>query len=667
LLCVNVANSEFRQDINALRAIAVASVMLFHFRVPGFAGGFAGVDIFFVISGYLMTSIIATARARNEFTVARFLRARAARILPALFVLVVAVVLVAALLLPPVDLRSIARHGTYALMFWSNQVLAGEAGYFAPGSDENPFLHTWSLSVEWQFYLLLPFALMGLGKLGRQGWSVLVIGLIGSAAFASLEQDANVRFFGLSARAWELAVGGLTYLATTTPTFWSSLARWRRIVALSGLALVALAVAFVDSNMKWPMPWAMLPVVGTALIIAARHEFRAYAWAPVQALGRWSYSVYLWHWPIVVALRLTHRQSEVNWMALGFVLSTLFGYLSYRWIEAPARVAFRTSTWPVISWAASAWLLAVTGTVLLVKADGWPQRQPAMADSLQALRAAEADWTFPGGCVNWKSRAEPVLCSVHPEAVARKPWLVVGDSHAQHLWPYFDARAVGRRVDFMTAGGCPPLPGMNQKTPGYDCQRVFDRAQDLVRTGNYERVIVASWWDGYFIGDAAVCVWKGGRCGATISTIEDARLAFDAVARTWQTWRALGVQVYAVLPEPRLRVSQPRELARRQYLQIDEASARAVSLREYLRLAGPVRAEVTRAALLAGAVLLDPAAQLCDARTCKLEDDQGAPIFRDGSHFRATWAAQSMHYLDDALLAEIGRPVADTAHPKRLP
>jgi len=653
---VTTADPEFRQDINALRAIAVAAVMLFHFRVPGFSGGFVGVDVFFAISGFLMTRIIATARDRGGFSVLRFLRARAARILPALFVLVVTVNLVSALVLPPVDLRAISRYGAFALLFWSNQILAGESGYFAPSSDENPFLHTWSLALEWQFYLLLPFALMGRGPLRRQGWLVLGFGLAGSAAFATFEHNDTIRFFTLGARAWELALGGLAYLATSKARPAGPSSRWRPYLAMAGLVQIACGIWLVDPYVPWPIPWAILPVMGTAVVIASRHQFAAYAWAPVQALGRWSYSVYLWHWPTLVALRFMHLESDVAWIAMAMTLSIVLGYLSYRWIEVPARVALRTSTGSTNARVAGAWVAAILANVLFVKIDGWPQRRPAMADSLRSLKSAEADWTFPGRCVNWKTQVDPVLCTVHPEAVGSRRWLVVGDSHAQHMWPYFEAKASGRRIDFMTAGGCPPLPGLNLKVPGYDCPRIFDRVDALVRSGLYERVIVAAWWDGYFTGDAPVCMWQDGRCGATIATTAAARASFDAVSQAWRAWHALGTQVYAFLPEPRLRVSQPRELARRRFMGIDEGPARAVSADAYFRTTGPVRAEVTRAASMAGATVIDPAAQLCDTQVCRLVDAQGEPILRDGSHFRASWVAKSMAYPDEALLARPRRP-----------
>ena len=241
------------------------------------------------------------------------------------------------------------------------------------------------------------------------------------------------------------------------------------------------------------------------------------------------------------------------------------------------------------------------------------------------------------------------MCSLHLEVTTQKPWLVVGDSHAQHLWPYFDARSKDRRIDFMTSGGCPPLPGLNTAAPGYDCPRVFDRVRGLVQTGRYERVIVASWWDGYFVGDAPLCVWQKGRCQDAVIGLDDARPAFDAAVAIWSEWRGRGVDVFVVLPEPRLRVNQPREMARRRYLGLDESPAEFISQDDYFRSVGPVRAEVARAARLAGAAVIDPAAQLCHEGQCRFVDGAGHPILRDGSHFRSSWAAQGMHYPDELL------------------
>lgn len=621
--------------------------MLFHFHVPGFSGGFAGVDVFFVISGYLMTSIIVTARSRGEFTIESFLLARAGRIFPALFVLVAVVLVVALVLLPPVDVRSIARYAAYALMFWSNQILASEDGYFATASNENVFLHTWSLSLEWQFYLLLPLILIGRAKIHRNAWVILVTALVASAVYSVLEPSTGVRFFSLGARAWELAAGGLIFLATLRPSATGSVRPWRRVAAWIGLAIILASFRVVDESMSWPMPWALLPVGGTCIVIAAASDASIFGWKAIQALGRWSYSVYLWHWPCVVALRMLHRQSEPGWIIFGIALSILLGCLSYRLVEDPARRWLRSLPLRRSALVACGWLAAVGVAGGIVKADGLPQREPQLARGLRDLQLAEIDSTFPPQCANWRTSEELKLCELHSEVVSRKAWLVVGDSHAQHYWPYFDARVKHRRVDFMTSAGCAPLPGLNVARRGFECPRVFDRVRELVDTGHYDRVIFASWWNIYF--DGRLCVWQDARCQARVADIGDAAPSFEALRATWREWRARGIAVNVVLPEPTPGFNQPRELARRRHLGLDASPAESIPANNYLRHAGPVGEALERTAKLAGASLIDPADQLCHEGRCWFVDEGRQPIARDSNHLRATWVALGMHYLDRLL------------------
>ena len=201
----------------------------------------------------------------------------------------------------------------------------------------------------------------------------------------------------------------------------------------------------------------------------------------------------------------------------------------------------------------------------------------------------------------------------------------------------------------MTAAGCPPLPGINFRKPGTDCSRVFDRVRELVDTGRYERVIFASWWDQYFTG--MFCIWQDKRCQAKISDVKEAAQIFNVVVSTWREWRARGVAVSVILPEPAPGFDQPVELARRRYLGLDAAPAESISTNDYARAAGPVRGVLVLAAKLTGASVIDPADQLCHDDRCWFIDDRKQPILRDSNHFRATWAAQHMHY-PDVLLSE---------------
>lgn len=342
----------FRPDIAGLRAWAVLAVMLFHFGVPGFAGGFVGVDIFFVISGFLMTRIIVgglQGQDGRRFSVLGFYLARARRIVPALLVLCAVLLALGWFALPATDYRPLGMHALTSVLFVSNIQYWREAGYFDVASHDKWLLHTWSLSVEWQFYLLLPLLLWSMWRLwpGRRCMGlVLGAGLLASITLSVwlTGQKPEAAFFLLPTRAWEMLAGGLVALAGTVA---STVTQWRQRT-LEGLGFVMVAISIVTANpARWPGVAAVLPVLGTVLVlIAQRHDSWLTAPALLQRLGDWSYSVYLWHWPVAVALVYAGWQEQGGAVLAGMALSLALGWASYRWVEPLGRQ--RLAHWPTL-------------------------------------------------------------------------------------------------------------------------------------------------------------------------------------------------------------------------------------------------------------------------------------------------------------------------------
>ncbi|QJD58739.1 acyltransferase [Pseudomonas sp. gcc21] len=250
----------FRDDINGLRAWAVVSVILFHFHVPGFAGGFVGVDIFFVISGFLMTGIIIRgleeprSETSNSFSLIGFYLARGVRIIPALLVLCLALLAIGWFFLPAIEYRSLGVHSTSAVGFLSNFKFWAEAGYFDTASHEKWFLHTWSLSVEWQFYLILPLVLMLVWKLapGRKAATLAALALvILSLALSVFISDTHpgAAFYLLPTRAWEMLAGGLVFLLADRLSLAERARQW---LYGAGFGFIVLSIAAFDSTTVWP-------------------------------------------------------------------------------------------------------------------------------------------------------------------------------------------------------------------------------------------------------------------------------------------------------------------------------------------------------------------------------------------------------------------------------
>ena len=330
----------FREDINGLRAWAVMAVLFFHFSLIGLPGGFVGVDVFFVISGYLMTAIIVSGHEKGNFSVWKFYMARARRILPALMIVITALLVLGWFWLPTPDYQALGAQSVYSLTFLSNIHYWLSAGYFDAAAQEKWLLHTWSLAVEAQFYLLYPLfvALMwrfwpGLKAL-TIGLSVLFMASLALNLVVSFWKP-TVAFYLLPTRGWELAAGGLVYLIARQR--WASEAVRSKSFWMGWLLVIA-SFALIDESMAWPGYWSILPVMGASLIIFGHREdcFLTNN-AVAQWLGDRSYSLYLWHWPLVVALYFAGLQSEWSWV-LGFLaLSLLLAQLSYHYIEVPTR------------------------------------------------------------------------------------------------------------------------------------------------------------------------------------------------------------------------------------------------------------------------------------------------------------------------------------------
>ncbi|WP_408900685.1 acyltransferase family protein [Photobacterium piscicola] len=321
---------KFREDINGLRAIAVIAVVLFHFNSSLIPGGFAGVDVFFVISGFLMTSIIFRGLENNNFSVLSFYKARAVRIIPALLAVCITVLIFCWFFLMPLKLEALGRHVIGSISFLSNIFYWKESGYFDTSSQTKWLLHTWSLSVEWQFYILYPIALIILKKIFSLN-SIKKILILTTVIGLSISIYASYywpspAYFLLPTRAWEMLAGGLVFLYPIE----LSQPRKKHLEWI-GLLLVLLSYVFISKSDMWPGYLALIPVVGAALVILANNSNSPITSNKIMKnIGLWSYSIYLWHWPVVV---IGHYFNIKYWAVIGIPLSVLLGFISYTVIE----------------------------------------------------------------------------------------------------------------------------------------------------------------------------------------------------------------------------------------------------------------------------------------------------------------------------------------------
>lgn len=327
-------SKKLRNDITGLRAIAVISVVIFHFSKEILPGGFAGVDIFFVISGYLMTSIIFGGVEKNNFNYIRFIKSRAERILPALFAVLMLVLILGYVFIAPAGYKEIAKHSLASSVFVSNILYSLEAGYFDTASESKFLLHTWSLSVEWQFYLIYPLAILFLKKITTIRNMRFII-LIATFVFFLLSlylssTNKTSAYFSIHSRAWEMLVGGLAFIYPINykKRFFIKLSPNK--VELSGLALIAVGLFYINEAMLWPGYVSLLPVLGAYFCLLANNDKSFLDNVAFKNIGLWSYSIYLLHWPILVF----SKQVNIGLSLKAYLISVvLLSFIFYSIVE----------------------------------------------------------------------------------------------------------------------------------------------------------------------------------------------------------------------------------------------------------------------------------------------------------------------------------------------
>lgn len=640
-----MSRADFRADLNGLRGISVALVLAFHLQVKGAGGGFIGVDVFFVLSGYLMTQIIGRGLADGEFGYWRFVCARAARIWPALAALIVLLFVIGLWLLPPFDLAILAEQARHALLFVSNHHFLGSSGYITHAGDTHWLLHTWSLSVEWQFYLLYPLLLLGVRKLSsrRHALTMVVAALMGISLALQLAQSrssADASFFLLPGRCWELLAGGLVFLLQPdAPT--PRRPGWRALASYAGLALVlgaSLVIALLRLRAVGAGSILLVPVVGVMLILWSNHQGNIILRNPaLQRLGLWSYSVYLWHWPIIVGLRMTDYPLDHPRLVMVATVaaSLLMGWLSYTCIERPwsarSGSAGRLARKPVLAMAAAALVVLVATAT-----DGLSWRQRGN-DFYRGYWASIKPLYFPDDCSNYKKApADMKICPVRKRDPARI--LVIGDSHGEHLYAWFVKHSPGS-VDFFTAAECPPVPHFERTQPGYACKDYAALAWRKALSADYDTVIVSARWPTVGLAGAPYCHQVGERCIPPPTVTAKQMLVLAELKFAIAAALKAGKTVVMVDGAPESRFSVPERLAREVFWYGDPVlSVPAASVVEQTAWFEPLFDEFRSTPGFHRVSLRDV---LCDRVTCRVYDTTlRRPIFLDQSHFDPIWMAQ---------------------------
>lgn len=599
---------QYRRDIDGLRALAILPVLLYHVHVPGLGGGYVGVDVFFVISGYLITGIIAREIDAGRFSLKRFYERRARRILPALFAVVAAVLVLSAWLYLPGDFAGVPPSALMALGFLANVWFFSNTGYFAGGAETMPLLHTWSLGVEEQFYIGFPLLLWLIARYLPQRRVLVVAGLAAlSFAWALLKSHDTdgFAFYMLPPRAWELFAGALLALGAVPEVRRGWL---RQGLALAGAAMVLGAVLLYDKQTVFPGLTALPPVLGTVLLIHCAPGTlvgRVLSLRGPVAVGLISYSLYLWHWPVIVFAEYARGQPLAGLgQALAVAVSLVLAWLSWRFIERPFRDTARFDQRRIFVWSGAAMAALGIAAAALLPLGGWPSRFPP---EVARLAAAKADFSpARDACLSEEIGGERPDCTLG--AKANPTALVWGDSHGVELaWVLGEVYAKrGEGVIQRTRGSCPPVLGYAvANDPG--CARFNAATIAEIEASPVTRVYLAAFWANGVIGADPATVT---RLDATIARL-----------------RRAGKAVTLIGPVPPQPFDVPRALA------MAAAQGRTVAgstAADYARGAGWLQQHYPRWQAQ-GVTVLDPARVLVAGGRTRIEAG-GVPLYFDSHH-----------------------------------
>jgi peptidoglycan/LPS O-acetylase OafA/YrhL len=619
-----VPTSHYRADIDGLRAIAVLSVVGYHAFPRAVHGGFTGVDVFFVISGFLISGLILEDLRRGRFTFHRFYARRFRRIFPALVLVLAACLLYGALALAPDAFRELGKQALAAAFFSSNLVLQTQSGYFNQSETTNPLLHLWSLGVEEQFYIAWPIILVM--AYSRARWVLYVCTSLGLLSFATNIVLTHLRpeaaFYLPMPRFWELLLGSLLAYAARSHAATGAAAgppplraaeEWR---AGLGLALVLAGFFWIETTRAFPGWWVLLPTVGTALVISAPQAWinrTLLSVRPLVFIGLISYPLYLWHWVLLTFARIANFDDDLprSWRLAAVLVSGVLAWLTYRWVEKPIRFSGHRDVLPR-ALIASMVVCALAGGVIYAT-DGFAFRYPQEIRLLAAYDH-EHEVTYyenllrDGTCflgpadslVNVASQ-----CVDKPDGSSK---LVVlwGDSHAASL--YLGLRAaqqqIGFRIAQFTASACPPLIGRpSDGRP--NCVEFNDLVLAQLRALRPDVVILEAHWALY----SPVSGWP--------SSIG------SALRRTVQTVQQAGIPKIIVMGSlPAWKIYQPRvafEIWRHQHALKDRSKDLLDST------AFEVDSLVHNAVAGTAAIFLSPIATLCDEAGCLISTDPRTP------------------------------------------
>jgi peptidoglycan/LPS O-acetylase OafA/YrhL len=673
----------YRPDIDGLRGVAVGLVVAYH-AFPNFrTGGFIGVDVFFVISGYLITQLVLSGLQRGTFSLSEFYRRRVRRIVPALIVVMMACCVFGWLLLLPSELKWLGKSMKWCVPFLANVYFARTGGYFDRVAELNPLIHLWSLGVEEQFYLAWPVLLIFAVK---RGVTMRVLGAVTGISLAfsiwSAWHGPTPHFYNPASRAWELAVGGMLAawpLVIPRGRAKADLSSSRSLrgsaghaISLVGLTLIVVGGVFWSANTPIPGIWSAIPTAGAALLIGVGPQATANRWflasRPMTFIGRISYPLYLWHWPLFSFTRIVLGHRPEPALALGEIVIAFAGaYATYRLVELPIRSG-ELGRKAVPALLAGLALLALVGAAIDARWIAGRLTGPIITQ----WNAAVTDWHYPGDS-NIDKRTGFGTLTVTSRRDRKA--LFIGDSHIQQYWPrvkrVIDAHPESARSAVFAAYlGCPPMPGIRSPWRETNCSGFFDYAMQRAYQPDVDTVVFGAFWEYYFLGEYSANysvprvygVPAFARAPLQLDS-PSTQIAFEQFQRAVAGLVASGRRVFIVLsnatspqfeplfpPELRLSLHLPRALP--------PGSAPRVDAGPFESFVAPLTRRLQDIAAQTGAKAIDPRLSLCEGMICPAADSNELPLYLDSNHLNGSNARERASFVDEMLLGPEEAPSA---------
>lgn len=622
---------KFRQDINGLRAIAVMTVVLFHFQIFGFGGGFIGVDIFFVISGFLMTKIIDTRLNENAFSVLDFYLARARRIIPPLAVLCIFILILGWFTLAPIEYKSLGKHVFGSITFLSNHIYQMEAGYFDVDSFYKILLHTWSLSAEWQFYLLYPIVFLIFRKnIFKALIALTILSFLISLYFSYV--SPSKAYFMFYCRAWEMLAGGVVYFLQISRKKEQPIFLW------AGLTIIAVSLIIVDKTVMWPGYMALLPIIGTAFVIYSNVQNNFILSNKVSAyLGKSSYSIYLWHWPIFAFMNIYSIEVNSFNAFLGILLALGLGFSSYELVEK--RLNIRSKKIKGVIVFASITMIISTPALAVFLKKGVENR---VSDEVLLAQNFSNDRNIYHEKCLIKSGTKLANCYIGRKDNSKDPSIIIiGDSHSDaSLTAVIESLPdENNGVLFLGYQNCLPIQNVNifSETPGFSCGQYNKKVFDFLKTHHKDvPVLIISRTSAYIYGtkesglnnkEQPLAWFSSNRPEkVTEEYLKDFENQYKNALCSYSGER----KVYVTYPYPGFSYDIPKQLGRDLMLN-DSAPRVTIDRAIYEDRNAFVKKQINDAKNKCNVNIIDPTLVYCDKKFC-YGSESNKSYYYDGTH-----------------------------------